>query len=280
MIQTRILEGSHYVNQQFISLNGVNIEKAFFTFPTGEECFDLRGIEYRQDTSNILEITASVRDAQWVLRLLLILDYFNGSTAKQIILNLPYIPFSRQDRYCSKFQPFTLKWFIENLNSFGNILEVRTRDIHSNVSKGINKLFEHQPFYNKTLWDREDISLVAPDQGARYRVNTLGTIHGKYVVECHKQRSLTGKIEKYEILSCIENRHKFVIIDDICDGGATFIECAKLLREAGATYISLHVSHGFFTKGFDPFVGYIDDISWLHTTEDGQTINYIKQIGI
>ena len=42
------------------------------------------------------------------------------------------------------------------------------------------------------------------------------------------------------------------MIDDICDGGRTFIECAKLLKAAGVGSMALYVSHGIFSKGLDP----------------------------
>jgi ribose-phosphate pyrophosphokinase len=51
----------------------------------------------------------------------------------------------------------------------------------------------------------------------------------------------------------------YVIADDICDGGRTFIELAKELRGMGAQIVHLYVTHGFFTKGRDVFAGIIDN---------------------
>jgi ribose-phosphate pyrophosphokinase len=44
-----------------------------------------------------------------------------------------------------------------------------------------------------------------------------------------------------------------LIVDDICDGGRTFIELAKVLREYGPSQITLYVTHGIFSKGFNVF---------------------------
>jgi len=44
---------------------------------------------------------------------------------------------------------------------------------------------------------------------------------------------------------------RVLIIDDICDGGRTFIEITKLLLQAGVESVSLHVSHGLFSQGID-----------------------------
>jgi ribose-phosphate pyrophosphokinase len=40
-----------------------------------------------------------------------------------------------------------------------------------------------------------------------------------------------------------------LIVDDICDGGRTFIEAAKLLYIEGVNNVYLYVTHGLFTKG-------------------------------
>ncbi len=51
-----------------------------------------------------------------------------------------------------------------------------------------------------------------------------------------------------------------VIVDDICDGGRTFIELAKTLKEGGAQRVVLYVTHGIFSKGIYPLEKYIDEV--------------------
>ena len=60
-----------------------------------------------------------------------------------------------------------------------------------------------------------------------------------------------------------DDKTLFYIVDDICDGGRTFIEIAKYLKEADSidsSRIHLMVTHGFFTKGLGVFDGLIDHI--------------------
>jgi ribose-phosphate pyrophosphokinase len=45
---------------------------------------------------------------------------------------------------------------------------------------------------------------------------------------------------------------RVLIVDDLCDGGRTFIELAGVLRSRAAADIGLFVSHGLFTKDLDP----------------------------
>ena len=44
-------------------------------------------------------------------------------------------------------------------------------------------------------------------------------------------------------------------MDDICDGGRTFIELAKALKVDGPRSVWLYVTHGIFSQGFGVFAG-------------------------
>ena len=53
----------------------------------------------------------------------------------------------------------------------------------------------------------------------------------------------------------------FVIFDDLCDGGATFIEGAKYLKSMGINNeLILCVYHGLFSKGFEELSKYFSHI--------------------
>jgi ribose-phosphate pyrophosphokinase len=41
------------------------------------------------------------------------------------------------------------------------------------------------------------------------------------------------------------------IVDDICDGGRTFIELSKELKKRNCGNVYLIISHGIFSKGID-----------------------------
>ena len=71
------------------------------------------------------------------------------------------------------------------------------------------------------------------------------------MVYCEKIRDqATSEILSLELRSHIDLTDKSVIIvDDICDGGRTFTETAKLLKAAGTKKVTLYVSHGIFSKG-------------------------------
>ena len=53
---------------------------------------------------------------------------------------------------------------------------------------------------------------------------------------------------------------KVLIVDDICDGGRTFIELAKVLRAKGAETVDLYTTHGIYSKGTKVLAPYINNI--------------------
>ena len=93
--------------------------------------------------------------------------------------------------------------------------------------------------------------VVFPDAGAKKRFKTDYSS-----VEFHKKRepttgSITTKMPYETVRKCKRNK-RFLIVDDICDGGATFNNIANLILEKNLdAYIGLAVYHGLFSKGID-----------------------------
>ena len=92
------------------------------------------------------------------------------------------------------------------------------------------------------------------------------------MVHCIKSRDLRNGNVSLRVLEpqkCI-NRN-CVIIDDLCDGGATFIAIAKQISEQ---HLTLIVSHGIFSKGFTELQTWFDSI----ITTDSYRNNYDNKI--
>lgn len=68
-----------------------------------------------------------------------------------------------------------------------------------------------------------------------------------------------GKILSTDFIGNVVDKH-CVIVDDIIDGGYTFIELAKILKNKGAKTVYLVVSHGIFSKGIDELKIHIDGV--------------------
>lgn len=200
-------------------------------------------------------------------------DYFRSDFkynihVEKILLRMPYVPFSRQDR-SFKNECFTLKTFCRLINSC-NFDEVTIFDPHSDVTPALlNNVFVEGNSVNeaKMLLDG-DYYLLAPDAGATKRVNSIAkdaldnNLQCRGVIQATKHRDLkTGNITKTEVYNIPKDNYPIIIVDDICEGGRTFIEIAKILKNQNPDRkIILYVTHGFFSAGLDVFDNYIDEI--------------------
>jgi len=121
------------------------------------------------------------------------------------------------------------------------------------------------------LSELNNYALCFPDQSAHSRAmedNVCfngkkpdpGSTNKKIFLE--KVRDDRGEISSHKITSGLEHvwRSDILVVDDICDGGATFISAAKILKGKGAPKLNLYISHGLFTKGLAPLLEYYDKI--------------------
>lgn len=203
------------------------------------------------------------RADEWV-ELALLVDALKRGPKPLRNLSIPYIPFSRQDRVANPGEAHSLRVFCEMINGLG-FERVEVIDPHSDVSTAlINniKVFTQAELFAPRFEHSDPFWLVSPDAGALKKVNQLAALTSPLgIIECSKKRDTkTGAITDTVVRADDLGGHPCAIVDDICDGGRTFIEIAKRLQERRAGAISLMVSHGFFTQGLAVFDGLIDHI--------------------
>lgn len=141
---------------------------------------------------------------------------------------------------------------------------VRTLDAHSYVLEALVENLQVVPqeecAYNLPVFDY----LIAPDAGAEKKVFKHYQVREEMtqgVLCASKVRGLDGKILSATIhgAEVIEGKN-VCVVDDLCDGGATFIELGKLLRQYKPKTMSLYVTHGMFTKGVDSLLDLYDNL--------------------
>lgn len=178
-------------------------------------------------------------------------------------LIMPYVPYSRQDRSNAKGECFSLKVFCMVINAICAKRVIIT-DPHSDVTTAlihnVQVIPQHEVFY-PILARKGSGFLVSPDGGALKKIYKLAKDVKLPVLECSKIRNTdTGEITGVKVHTERLSGEDCYIVDDICDGGRTFVEIAKVLKEKGAGKIVLMVTHGFFTQGLKVFDGLIDEI--------------------
>jgi len=189
---------------------------------------------------------------------------------KSIHLNIPYLLGARSDR---QFQDGGNSYLVDVIAPIINSLNfesVTVFDVHSDVAaacinnlKVISNLELVRTAISK-IKNAENILIVSPDAGANKKIYKLmdSLDYEGQIVTCSKSRDINGNLSK-TVVPWIQNSEKTdrIIIDDICDGGATFIKIAQELKIQGVTgKIHLIVSHGIFSKGFKELSQYFDGI--------------------
>ena len=184
---------------------------------------------------------------------------------KRIVLYTPYFMGARSDRRFTEGDANYLKQVICPIINAQKYEAVIVLDPHSDVLEACLDNFEkidNHTIVKYALTDidnkndaQDRIVLVSPDAGAYKKIFDVAQKFGiSKIITATKVRDLrTGKILHTEIP--VLNQHenlKYVIIDDICDGGRTFTELAKAIHGSRPTAeIYLVVTHGIFSNGFD-----------------------------
>ncbi len=232
------------------------------TFPCGERHIKIAAENLDERKGHITLLWESSED---IIDLLLLVNAMKHAGISLCTLNIPYVPFSRQDRVCNPGEAFSLQVFADLINSC-NAKYVLITDPHSDVVTAlINNcgVVSQAEVFAKPLETMGDYYLISPDGGSLKKIYELAKVVDSLgVIECSKERDIeTGKITKTIVhySGDLDGTH-CIIVDDICDGGKTFIEIAKVLKIMGASPITLMVSHGFFTKGLEVFDNLIDEI--------------------
>ncbi len=171
-------------------------------------------------------------------------------------LFMPYLPYARQDKAVQNDQTFALRTFAKIINSL-NFSLVETLDAHSEKCYLINNMCNLYGSGEVTdtlsvldMENKEEVIIAYPDEGANVRYSRWYDYYPK-VIGTKERDQQTGYIKKYIIQGNPDGK-KVLMIDDICDGGMTFILMAKELYAQGAKEVNLFVTHGIFSKGIKP----------------------------
>lgn len=181
-------------------------------------------------------------------QLKILLDQYDGDCE----LYIPYLPYARQDKGVENDKTFALHAFAYILNSL-NFDVITTFDVHSWVALNqINNLYSIPPRgCVEMVIERVGANIMCyPDQGAIHKYSKKLSF-GPFISGNKVRDKNTGCIVSYTIEGNVQGK-SVLIVDDICDGGATFIALAKLLYEGGAIAVYLYVSHGIFSRGLGP----------------------------
>jgi len=274
---------------------------SFISFPGGERHVRLPVAMQGIPCGLNWVIEARMESPADVMDLLLLNDALRRARpAEPIALVMPYIPYARQDRVAVNGEAFSLAVFCSLINSL-KFESVTVMDPHSPVAVELLEgvivmpVADIMPNTLKAQGAQELLSkavLVAPDKGAMARVQEAADALSVYrgnpviVVQALKQRDpVTGALSSPVLQEPVPQGVPLLVVDDICDGGGTFIQLAELLREHTDAPLNLYVTHGIFSKGIEPLLPHFQRILCaypfarashhfdVHASRDQQTSN-------
>lgn len=229
------------------------IEYDYFTFSGGEPHIKIKSNLINVD--NVI-ITQRIQSFNDVGILLLAVNALKNMDINKLDLLIPYFPAARQDRLMVAGEALSVKVYAEIINS-QNFNSVTVFDPHSEVTPALLnncKVIDNYRFIEEiTKQLDKNLVLISPDGGALKKIYKVAAYLQDYeVVECSKSRDVkTGKLSGFKVYTDDLNGKDCLIVDDICDGGGTFLGLAKELKAKNAGSLYLAISHGIFSKGFD-----------------------------
>ena len=231
-------------------------------------------IQKEQNTQNTegTYIIARIANPTDLFMVLMAKDVLEAHGFERIDLTISYLMAARMDRQMSEGEPFSLRIVAAMLNQAG-FRRITIFDPHSDVSTALilrSKAMGNKAFVKRCLahfyqnQERDDYALISPDAGALKKIYKVAQfVDAPLVIECSKMRDVkTGHLSGFHTNIANFQEKTCFIVDDICDGGGTFVGLAALLKQRNAGKIVLIVSHGIFSKGFD-----LAGIDAIYTTD-------------
>ena len=202
-----------------------------------------------------------------------------------IHLYIPYLLGARSDRmFVEGGTSYLVDVVAPILNSL-NFKSIRVLDVHSDVASACIKnliTVDNRSLVTFVLDDLTEKNngyysqpvVVSPDGGSLkkiYKVTKKVGFAGE-IITCSKYRDTDGNLSNTYVPYKEEYDEKdLIIIDDICDGGRTFINIIKEVKKnkperKGKNY--LVITHGIFSAGFEELKKYFDGIYCTNSVKD------------
>jgi ribose-phosphate pyrophosphokinase len=256
---------SLYVDRHPVTINRWN-------FPAGETGIKLTDMALGYNSQHPqAHITLKWQGNEDLIELALLNDAVRRNYPKiPVNLTIDYFPYARQDRVCNAGESHSLKVICNFINSM-NFDRVFVTDPHSDVLGALLYNIHICSVEQKVLKAMQDCKatvIVSPDAGALKKIQKYAQFVSTYIPEVEVMRAdktrdvKTGKITGtvvYNDIGQFEDKN-VLVVDDILDGGGTFIPLADELQMHYHGTINIMVTHGIFTKGVDIVADVYDNI--------------------
>ncbi|SKC60810.1 ribose-phosphate diphosphokinase [Ohtaekwangia koreensis] len=183
--------------------------------------------------------------------MLMTVDAARRSSAKEVVLVIPYLPHSRQERRDGQRTSISSRMVADIIQLMGAD-RIITLDLHTNAIEGFYKV-PLDPMSSLRLFvdhirdcKREHLCLCSPDFGGIKRIKQYKKHLDCEMVVINKERLKANQVAHMEIIGDVKGRN-VIIIDDLVDTAGTLCKAADLLMEHGAESVCAYCTHGILS---------------------------------
>jgi ribose-phosphate pyrophosphokinase len=238
----------------FTNGEGYNI----ISFPDGEKHLQLTKAVNKEPLKIVYRFTNS-DDVFIFMQLVDILERMEVTVSE---LYIPYLMTMRCDRVFSLDRPFSLKILANIINTL-NAKKVVILEPHSD--KCLELINNSTAIINSFKYDKHNnligtITNCFPDDGAKKRYSKNNDISP---IICKKVRDVnTGQLLNFDISSTgkYEEGDDIMVVDDLCDGGGTFIGIHNILKKLNPSSICLWLTHAVQLSGIKKVASIYDKV--------------------
>lgn len=231
------------------------------------------------------EVHVQIEEGNWIQRfnlwssddIIAMLLATNASKIKHwgtYVAYIPYVPYARQDRPANPGEPNSIQVMAQLINSC-EFQKVYIWDPHSDVAPAlINKVevwHQHEIIAASGMDMAQYDGIIAPDVGAAKKALKVAQLFDLPLYQAHKVRDTkTGAILNTIMIDQLPERGHYLVVDDICDGGRTFIELAERIAclARPLNKLDLYVTHGIFSKGINALFPYFNHVYCANSMKD------------
>lgn len=230
----------------------------------------------------VIESTAK-KPNDHIMQILMLLDSIKRGNARSVLLIIPYLGYSRQERINYPNEPISCEVMAKVLET-AQYDKLISFDLHHPIietffTRGIKNIPTTEIFTNyyssylkDNNYDSKDVVVVSPDHGSNYRADSLVfRLRGSNKIILDKVRPEPDLVEHLEVNDDVKDK-VCIIIDDIISTGNTIASSAKLLYKAGAKAVLVGATHGVFSGDAIEKMkkAGIKDIAVTNTIEQGK----------
>jgi ribose-phosphate pyrophosphokinase len=183
--------------------------------------------------------------------LLMTIDAARRSSAKEVILVIPYLPHSRQERRDGQRTAISSRMVADMIQLMGADRLI-TLDLHTNAIEGFYKI-PVDPLSSLRLFlshiqqsKIQNLCLCSPDFGGIKRIKQYKKNLEADMVVINKERLKANTVASMEIIGDVKDKN-VIIIDDLVDTAGTLCKAADLLVEYGALSVKAYCTHGILS---------------------------------